>query len=202
MGKSIIKNASLFGKICNVECEDGKIVSVNEEKGLIGYDADGRTVIPGIIGMIADESNLVIETPGDGVIVGMPPMAVPIVVVGPVETLLDDLLRRARLYSGRIIRSGSALIVVRLNHEGEVFFGYVDAGNLVVIANSNLHGVPLSAWASQRGTHRNPVSDAPSPTGMAQNGRSKARWVHRMPWSSHAALDSVCIPPPYAHLRL
>jgi len=49
MGKSIIKNASLFGKICNVECEDGKIVSVNEEKGLIGYDADGRTVIPGLI---------------------------------------------------------------------------------------------------------------------------------------------------------
>ena len=155
-----------------------------------------------VIGMIADIADLVVEPPGNGIVVGVPPVAVPVVVVGSVKALLDDLLWRARPYRRRINRRSPALVVVRLDHEGEVLFRYVDAGNLVVITNPDFHGVPLSAWASQRGTHRNPVSDAPSPTGMAQNGRSKARWVHRVPWSSHAALDSVCIPPPYAHLRL
>ena len=107
-------------------------------------------VVPGVIGMIANETNLVIETPGDGVIVSVPPMAMPVVVVGPVEALLNDLLRRARPYSRRIIRSSSALVVVSLDHEGEVLLGYVDVGELVVIANSDFHGVPHSAWASQR----------------------------------------------------
>ncbi|MBQ3075522.1 MAG: N-acetylglucosamine-6-phosphate deacetylase [Clostridia bacterium] len=49
MCKTIIKNASLNGTICNIECENGIITSVNNEKGLTGYDADGRTVIPGLI---------------------------------------------------------------------------------------------------------------------------------------------------------
>ena len=42
MSKTVIKNASVFGKICNVVCENGVIVSINREKGLSGYDADGR----------------------------------------------------------------------------------------------------------------------------------------------------------------
>lgn len=49
MSKTIIKNASLFGKICNIECENGLISSINQEKGLNGFDAEGRTVIPGLI---------------------------------------------------------------------------------------------------------------------------------------------------------
>ncbi len=49
MSKSIIKNANVWGKICNIVTEDGVITSINEEKGLTGYDAEGRTVIPGLI---------------------------------------------------------------------------------------------------------------------------------------------------------
>lgn len=49
MSKTVIKNASLNGKICNVVCENGIITSVNNEKGLTGYDADGKTIIPGLI---------------------------------------------------------------------------------------------------------------------------------------------------------
>ena len=49
MSKSIIKNANVWGKICNIVTEDGVITSINEEKGLNGYDAEGRTVIPGLI---------------------------------------------------------------------------------------------------------------------------------------------------------
>lgn len=49
MSKTVIKNASVFGKICNVVCENGVIVSINQEKGLSGYDADGRRLIPGLV---------------------------------------------------------------------------------------------------------------------------------------------------------
>lgn len=49
MSKTVIKNASLNGSICNIECENGIITSINQEKGLAGYDADGRRVIPGLI---------------------------------------------------------------------------------------------------------------------------------------------------------
>ncbi len=48
MKKNII-NASLDGKICNIVMEDGRITSINQEKGLTGIDADGRKVIPGLI---------------------------------------------------------------------------------------------------------------------------------------------------------
>ncbi len=57
MGKTIIKNASLFGKICNIECENGTITSINNEKGLSGFDADGKTVIPGLIEVHAHGCN-------------------------------------------------------------------------------------------------------------------------------------------------
>ncbi len=49
MNKTIIKNARLENGIFNLIIEDGKIVSINQEKGLSGLDADGRRVIPGLI---------------------------------------------------------------------------------------------------------------------------------------------------------
>lgn len=47
--KTTIKNALLHGKIVNVVAEDGRIVSINNEKGLSGIDADGRRIVPGMI---------------------------------------------------------------------------------------------------------------------------------------------------------
>lgn len=49
MTNTVIKNARLGNRICNVVCEGGKIVSINDEKGLSGIDAEGRRVIPGLI---------------------------------------------------------------------------------------------------------------------------------------------------------
>ena len=49
MSRSIITNANVNGMICNIVTENGKILSVNQEKGLKGIDADGRRVVPGMI---------------------------------------------------------------------------------------------------------------------------------------------------------
>ncbi|MBE6712677.1 MAG: N-acetylglucosamine-6-phosphate deacetylase [Ruminococcaceae bacterium] len=57
MNKTVIKNASLNGKICNIECENGIITSINNDKGVCGYDADGKTIIPGLIEVHAHGCN-------------------------------------------------------------------------------------------------------------------------------------------------
>lgn len=49
MNRNVIKNARVRGTLCNIVMEDGKIVSVNQEKGLAGIDAEGRRVVPGMI---------------------------------------------------------------------------------------------------------------------------------------------------------
>ncbi len=49
MNQTIIKNAKIGNEICNLVCEDGVITSINQEKGLSGFDAEGRRVIPGLI---------------------------------------------------------------------------------------------------------------------------------------------------------
>lgn len=49
MERLIITNARVGKKLCNIVTEDGMIVSVNEEKGLVGLDAQGRRVIPGLV---------------------------------------------------------------------------------------------------------------------------------------------------------
>ncbi len=49
MSKTVITNAKLYDRIVNIEIEDGKIVSVNTESGLSGFDAEGKKVIPGLI---------------------------------------------------------------------------------------------------------------------------------------------------------
>lgn len=49
MSKTVITNAKLSGEICNIVIENGKITSINNDKGLKGIDADGRRVVPGMI---------------------------------------------------------------------------------------------------------------------------------------------------------
>jgi len=49
MGQSIIKNAKVNGEIVNIVTTDGIITEINREKGLEGYDAEGRCVIPGLV---------------------------------------------------------------------------------------------------------------------------------------------------------
>ena len=133
------------------QIDNAHIAAVNAVTKSLDVKVAALAMVPRVIGMIADIADLVVEPPGNGVVVGVPPVAVPVVVVGPVKTLLEDFLRRTRSYRRRIIRCSPALVVVRLDHEGEVLFRYVDAGNLVVITNPDFHGVPLSTWASQRG---------------------------------------------------
>jgi N-acetylglucosamine-6-phosphate deacetylase len=49
MNQTVIKNAKIGGEIRNLVLENGIITSINSEKGLSGFDAEGRTVIPGLI---------------------------------------------------------------------------------------------------------------------------------------------------------
>lgn len=49
MNKTVITNAVCNGEICNIIAVDGIIREINHEKGLVGIDADGRRVIPGLI---------------------------------------------------------------------------------------------------------------------------------------------------------
>ncbi|MBR2634180.1 MAG: N-acetylglucosamine-6-phosphate deacetylase [Clostridia bacterium] len=49
MKRTVIRNTLFGGKYVNLVIEDGVIVSIDREKGLSGFDADGRSVIPGLI---------------------------------------------------------------------------------------------------------------------------------------------------------
>jgi len=49
MSQTIITNALLHGEICNLILENGRIQSITQEKGLKGFDADGRRIVPGMI---------------------------------------------------------------------------------------------------------------------------------------------------------